>query len=361
MSTGPLDLYLVIGITIVFTGAVFALLPRLTRPDVYFAVTVPADFRDSPAGRAIAARFRRWTIATAGAALGVVGAAAAAHRPRLVIVAVVLQILALVPPFLAARRRTRPFAVAPSSLREAALSPHGRRGGIDAVLHAGPFLLVAAAAVVIAIRWASLPDRIPIHWGLTGRADDWAARTPGNVALMLGAMGVLCAVLAVMSWQIGYRVRRVRADGPAAAAETRFRRLLRTALVIGLYVLAMPAVLLGLLAFDVESHTPLIWLVPMLALLALVGIAAWCGQGGARLAAAAGDAQPGKAPVGDRTADDAWKAGLFYFNREDPALFVEKRFGIGYTFNFGNPWSWVLLALLVGVPLALALGLSSTR
>ena len=42
-----------------------------------------------------------------------------------------------------------------------------------------------------------------------------------------------------------------------------------------------------------------------------------------------------------------WKAGIFYSNRDDPALFVRKRFGIGYTLNFGNPWSWAALAVIV--------------
>jgi Family of unknown function (DUF5808) len=28
---------------------------------------------------------------------------------------------------------------------------------------------------------------------------------------------------------------------------------------------------------------------------------------------------------------------MFYVNRQDPALIVEKRFGFGYTLNFGHP------------------------
>ncbi len=44
---------------------------------------------------------------------------------------------------------------------------------------------------------------------------------------------------------------------------------------------------------------------------------------------------------------EAWKAGVFYFNREDPALFVPKRFGIGYTINFANRWAWLVIAILV--------------
>jgi len=42
-----------------------------------------------------------------------------------------------------------------------------------------------------------------------------------------------------------------------------------------------------------------------------------------------------------------WRAGIFYVNPSDPALFVPKRFGIGYTINFGNRWSWLLIAILV--------------
>jgi hypothetical protein len=57
--------------------------------------------------------------------------------------------------------------------------------------------------------------------------------------------------------------------------------------------------------------------------------------------------------TGRRPPDAAWK-GSFYSNPNDPALLVPKRFGIGYTLNFGNPWSWAVLAfvlLMVAVPL----------
>jgi Family of unknown function (DUF5808) len=49
---------------------------------------------------------------------------------------------------------------------------------------------------------------------------------------------------------------------------------------------------------------------------------------------------------------NSWKAGIFYVNRNDPALFVPKRIGIGYTINFGNPWAWFVLGILVFVILA---------
>jgi len=73
------------------------------------------------------------------------------------------------------------------------------------------------------------------------------------------------------------------------------------------------------------------------------------GQGGARFMAT------GRGPIGDRTADARWIGGLLYFNPADPALLVEKRMGIGWTVNFGNPWSWVpvaaVAAIIVSAPL----------
>ena len=46
--------------------------------------------------------------------------------------------------------------------------------------------------------------------------------------------------------------------------------------------------------------------------------------------------------------------GRIYINPQDPALWVDKRFGIGWTLNFGNRWSWGVMAVLILVPLALA-------
>ncbi|MGH9455151.1 MAG: DUF5808 domain-containing protein, partial [Terriglobia bacterium] len=50
-----------------------------------------------------------------------------------------------------------------------------------------------------------------------------------------------------------------------------------------------------------------------------------------------------------------WKAGMFYVNREDPSIFVEKIEGVGYTLNFGHPAAWLFFAVLLFLPLAIAL------
>jgi uncharacterized membrane protein len=81
------------------------------------------------------------------------------------------------------------------------------------------------------------------------------------------------------------------------------------------------------------------------------------GQGGTRLLRESPEigADDGVKPVGDRTEDRYWKAGFLYVNPQDPAFLVEKRFGLGYTLNFGHPGAWMILAALVLAPLVVGL------
>ena len=44
-----------------------------------------------------------------------------------------------------------------------------------------------------------------------------------------------------------------------------------------------------------------------------------------------------------------FKAGLFYINPQDPRIFLNKRSGGGYTFNFGNPLTALFLLLMTGL------------
>ena len=62
-----------------------------------------------------------------------------------------------------------------------------------------------------------------------------------------------------------------------------------------------------------------------------------------------GDRSPARTrPLTDDLADNRrCVLGVFYVNRDDPSFFVEKRFGLGYTINFGNPLAVVFLVLFL--------------
>lgn len=50
-----------------------------------------------------------------------------------------------------------------------------------------------------------------------------------------------------------------------------------------------------------------------------------------------------------RDDDSNWKLGLLYFCPRDPAFLIPKRFGIGWTLNFGSPWSLLFLIVVIAI------------
>jgi uncharacterized membrane protein len=59
-----------------------------------------------------------------------------------------------------------------------------------------------------------------------------------------------------------------------------------------------------------------------------------------------------------RDAAHWYAGGLFYYNPEDPALFVEKLVGFGYTFNLANRLVYVYLFYILVLPLVMSWGLT---
>lgn len=57
----------------------------------------------------------------------------------------------------------------------------------------------------------------------------------------------------------------------------------------------------------------------------------------------------------DKQNNDLWKWGVFYYNPNDPSIWVEKRIGIGWTLNFAHSRSYFFIALILAVPMVFAL------
>ena len=79
----------------------------------------------------------------------------------------------------------------------------------------------------------------------------------------------------------------------------------------------------------------------MLGLVAFFSISARAGAARART--------PAGAMATDRDDDRFWKGGIWYVNRDDPAVLVSARFAFGWTVNLGNPTAWLLIAGFVAV------------
>lgn len=58
-------------------------------------------------------------------------------------------------------------------------------------------------------------------------------------------------------------------------------------------------------------------------------------------------------PVIFRDDDRYWYGGFLYNNPDDPAIFVPKRFGLGWTINFGRPQGKLLMIGTLLLPLVM--------
>ena len=224
------------------------------------------------------------------------------------------------------------------------------------IVQASPFAILLAAAVWLHLHWEEIPTKFPVHWGLDGRPNGWATRSPAGVYAPLAMGFAVCGGLLLLNYGIAAFSRRIHARGRAGAQELRLRRAMLWFLTGVEFLIALLFSWVGFLALRRSQESPgftaiLVGVAAVVA--AAIFINVYVGRGGTRPAQSSSDGLP-SAPEPSPTEDRYWKAGMFYVNGEDPAFIVEKRSGIGYTLNFGHPLAWVVLALLVGLPLAVA-------
>ncbi|MCW5978918.1 MAG: DUF1648 domain-containing protein [Bryobacteraceae bacterium] len=309
-----------------FTGALLLALPNLTRRGILFAVRVPENFRDGREGRRAIGEYR-----------GIVGAVLLAGVTALLLsppatigiaaaVIPLVQLVAAGTAFYRQHKRLRRFSVRDAGPRQVEVTSAPERLPWYAWLGAGPFAILLAAALFLNANWERIPERFPVHWGATGQPDRWAERSVRGVygPLIFGAeLAAFFVVMALAAW---YGSRRSRS------------RI--TMLGFTIAIQYMLGVLFAMIALQPLFQIP-VWVIVIAPMGFLVP---------ALLIAARKMSEPGQAA--DPTPEDCWKAGIIYYNPDDAVLFVERREGLGYTFNFANPASWALVGLLAAVILS---------
>jgi uncharacterized membrane protein len=321
----------------------------LSRPDLFFGVTVSPAFRNSPEALRIERNFRVHLWIHVAITL-LIAAVAARFNSAFFMLALVWFIVGSTAALGMAHKAAGPFAASPNPVREASLSTTRDSipgGWIAALL---PIAFLAACGIYASQHWDQIPERFPIHWGINGEPNGWAHRSPASVYGMLAFGAALCLLIAMMNSMI-VRSRRISATGDAAHTESRFRRVNAWGLLVTEYVAAITIGGVQLMAMLGNRPTgiPAIWvgITATVFVIVLLTLLFRMGQGGWRLASATNSG----APIGDRTPDSCWKWGFFYVNPDDPAIMVEKRFGIGYTINFGHRIAWVIMAVLLIGPI----------
>lgn len=218
-----------------------------------------------------------------------------------------------------------------------------------------PWWFVSYLVVILAtlgfgfLMYDKLPDRIPMNYNLSGEVTRWAEK---SYRILLFAPLVQTFIMFLMMfvyWTIRKAKQQIDAAHPDKSIEQnrifRYRWSLFT-VAMGLVMLG----LFGLMQLSIIGIIRNIWVIivaPMVAvgiiIAAAIALSITTGQGGSRVRVK----NEINANNSNRDDDQYWKLGVFYYNPDDPALFVEKRFGVGWTSNFARPMSWVMLIGLI--------------
>ena len=362
-----INLFLTLRVLLV--GGILLALPHITRKGLLFGVYVGEEFGGTESGGQL---LRSWHLGC----LGVMALALAVGYGISVLgwplagnlTGTAVLLLAALALYIRTYSRTRALATpqAAQQARTTAASLEVRapeRAGFAKLVLGICVLTSLATFVYAAVAYAGLPDRVP------------ALNSLNSVALsdksMLAALFfpvlnlVVSPMYAVLVLLTATAKRSVRggSGGRSVEAQDAFRAVMTN--VFGWVTLFMCALLtlisVQLVRVALAQTTALgagvWWIVGALLVFALVGlfrIVTGHGQGGALRERASVEA-----PLTGGLADDThWVLGMFYVDRDDPSIMVEKRFGIGYSLNYGNRRAVLLVVAFGGLMLSLtAVGL----
>jgi uncharacterized membrane protein len=320
-------------ITTLLTGLTFHFLPNWQRRSLFFTLSVRPEFPLTSAAKQLTRSYRIvvWVATILTVILGLLVRSETALAPL-----IVGQTVAAMGAFSWVRSKVERLEIegrkvtSPQLPQVAPLNTEAPDlpGSWFACLF--PFALFAIVAWYLNANWDRIPDKFPVHWDAMGKANRWAMKSAKSVYGLLVFGMIMQGMLTMLFYGLKEGTRRSSPGG----SRMRF-------LEVNLWLmLAVQWVTAGM--FVIIALTPLgipfaKWGIAGLSFgLAIVVI-------GSIVYMAKIQRDPDLAET-DNTPDECWRwGGQVYYNPNDSAMMVEKRMGLGYTFNFGHRMSWVFL------------------
>jgi uncharacterized membrane protein len=342
-------------LTVVLEGVILAATPLIMPPTECFTVTVPPSAKGDPRIRPL---FRTHTVVVAACTLiGIVCVALLLPTDDDMLAALGM-IMATVLPSLAsfvymlhARKVVQAIKCeegwkASPSHTAAIISDETIPQPIPLTWELLHLVVVLALVAFALLAYDRLPDQIPMHAGFDGTVTDYADKSLRVVMFPAFVAAFMGVAFAFSHWSIIHSKRPVDPEAPAtsALAYGQFARaqsivmlvgglLLSSVIGVAFFLSSLGSISLGTAGL-VVTIAALLFVVPEI----LVSL--HYGQAGGRLASELRSSD-GIARDDDRY----WVLGIFYFNRDDPSIFVPKRFGSGWTLNCGLPAAWAAIGL----------------
>lgn len=198
--------------------------------------------------------------------------------------------------------------------------------------------------------YPELPSRIPTHWDLQGNVNGYMNKSYLTAMLMPITQIIMLGIMFLSFKIIGWSKQEISAKNPEESlkANILFRKTWSIYIVVMVTVMNVFFTIINFYSFGVinismKFITALLLIFTGLTLVSAILISLKVGQGGSRLKIR--ESKNGEASK-DRDDDSYWKLGnTIYYNPDDPAIFIEKRFGVGWTVNAARPLGMIFLII----------------
>lgn len=212
------------------------------------------------------------------------------------------------------------------------------------------FFLIPVSIILINIilgyaNYAPLPNRVPTHWDLSGNINGYQTKSIFLIWEMPLTEMAVTLMLFIVYKIIGWSKQQTNVSNPEISVKKnrRFRRIWSIYAVFSAVAVNLILTVGTIQIFDIIeiSHLfVLIFTIVFVIFITLISVvlSIKIGQGGSNIEIGKQDFGKIESEFTDKDDDNFWKlANTIYYNPDDPSLFVEKRFGIGWTINAGRP------------------------
>lgn len=210
-----------------------------------------------------------------------------------------------------------------------------------------PMIVTIGLIIYTFMNYDLLPNEIPTHWGPNGEPDAFTEKTPFSAiqsSLFLLIMQMMFTGIHIATKNSGIKLSATN----AIASKRRQLGMRKYSSWLLFIVLLVITIMMSF--FQLTTIHPNLFEGSLLKLIIPFGALAIILIGTITFALKVGRLDKEESTViegniTDIDDDQYWKGGLWYFNKNDPSIFVEKRFGVGWTINFANPLGYLIIIL----------------
>ena len=214
-------------------------------------------------------------------------------------------------------------------------------------------LIVLITVVVTLFFYRSIPNEFPVHWNSQNVPDRIVEKTYLSVLMVPAIQLLMIPVMAFSNYSFIKSKQKLLSNYPQLTSKQskQFRKAWSVYFLIVSVALQLLFTLINFYALFIADDSGFEWVSIVIGIF-IVGIIGYSlfltwkyGQGGEKLVYS--EIKENSEEFTEVDEEKYWKWGVFYYNPEDPAVFVEKRFGIGSTINMARWQSWLAIGGLI--------------